>query len=190
MISTVHIQQAVLAAIPKLSPEKIVFLIDSNSKKSADVEDIKKLFGKIMPVEIVKTDSYNLVGIASAVVKRIDTEANEGNEIVVHITEGRKTTAIGAMYGAYARKKHVRGIYYITEEKNELISLPVLELQINSTKGMILKELAKGNDDVKKIASITGKTEAMIYAHISDMKTEGYVTSDNKITDSGRIAVL
>ena len=190
MISTVHIQQAVLVAIPKLSPEKIVFLIDPNSKKKADIEELKKVFGKAIPIEIIKTDSYDLVKVASDVVKKIDEESKAGNEIVVHITEGRKTMAIGAMYAAYARKSKVKGIYYITEEDKKLISLPVLELQINSTKGKILKEYIKGNTNVKKLAEITGKTEAMVYAHISDMKQEGYIDENNKVTDSGRIAVL
>ena len=190
MISTVHIQKAVLAAIPKLSPEKIVFLIDSNSLKTSDISEIKKLYGQIMPIEVIKTDSYDIVKIASDVVKKIEEENSKGNEVVIHITEGRKTMAIASMYAAYARKKMIKGIYYITEEKNELISLPVLELQINSTKGTIMKQFAKGNSDIKDLAKITGKTEAMVYAHISDLKEEGYISPDNKLTDSGRIAIL
>ena len=190
MISTVHIQKAVLAAIPKFSPEKIVFLIDPNSIKTSDITEIKKIYGKIMPIETIKTDSYDIVRVASDVVKKIDEEHSEGNEIILHITEGRKTMAIGAMYAAYARKKKVKGIYYITEEKNELVSLPVLELQINSTKGRIMKELSKGNTEIKELAKITGKTEAMVYAHLSDLKDEGYITEDNKLTDAGRIVIL
>ena len=190
MISTVHIQKAVLSAIPKLSPEKIVFLIDPESKKKTDIDEIKKIYGEIIPIETVKTNCYDLVKVASDVVKLIEEENKKGNEVIVHITEGRKTTAIGAMYGAYARKKMVKGIYYITEEKNELISLPILELQINSTKSIILKEYAKGNKDIKKLAAITEKTEAMIYSHISDLKEEGYISADNELTDSGRIVIL
>ena len=190
MISTVHIQKAVLAAIPKLSPEKMVFLIDPKNNKTSDLDEIKRLYGKIMPIENVKTDSYDIVKIASDVVKAIEKEHSAGNEIVIHITEGRKTMAIGAMYASYARKNMVKGIYYITEEANELISLPILELQINSTKGKIMKELVKGNTDIKSLAKITGKTEAMVYAHLSDLKAEGYVADDLKLTVSGRIAIL
>ena len=190
MISTVHIKEAVLAAIPKLSPEKIIFLIDPNSKKKVDISDIKKMFGKIIDIGILKTDSYNMVKVASDVVKAIEKENGAGNDVFLHITEGRKTMAIAAMYAGYARKDMVSGIYYITEEKNTLISLPVLRLQINSSKGFILKEYSKGNKDIKKLANQLAKTEAMIYSHISDLKKEGYISAENELTDSGRIAIL
>ena len=140
--------------------------------------------------DLIKTESYDIVKIAKSVVKIIEKEYTSGNEIVLHITEGRKTMAIGSMYAAYARKKMIKGIYYITEEKNELISLPILELQINETKGKIMKEFAKGNTNIKNLAKLTGKTEAMIYAHISSLKTEGYISPKGKLTDSGRIVIL
>ena len=190
MISTVYIQKAVIAAIQRLSPEKIVFLIDPKNKEKSDLSEIKKVCGDVIPIEILKTDSYDMLKIASDVVKKIEKEHSDGNEIILHITEGRKTMAIASMYAAYARKKMVKGIYYITEEKNELISLPVLEIQMNSTKGKIMKEYVKGNKDVKKLAKILGKTEAMVYAHISDLKDEGYISEDNELTDSGRIVIL
>ena len=57
-------------------------------------------------------------------------------------------------------------------------------------KGKIMKELNKGNTEIKDLAKITDKTEAMVYAHLSDLKAEGYVAEDLKLTVSGRIAIL
>lgn len=190
MISTVHIKDAVLIAITKLSPEKIIFLIDSESKKKADVSDIQKMFSKVMPIETVSTGPYDLVKIAADVVKVIENESSKGNEVILHITEGRKTMALGAMYAAYARKKMVKGIYYITEEKREVIALPILEYSLNPTKQLVLQEFSKGNIDVKKLAKLADKTEQMIYSHISSLKEEGYISADDKITNAGRIVIL
>jgi CRISPR locus-related DNA-binding protein len=190
MISTVHIKDAVLAAIPKLSPEKIIFLVDTEGKKKVDLSDILAMFEKVMPIEIVKIDPYNIAEIASKVVKIIQWENKLKNDIYLHITEGRKTSAIAIMYAGYARKDMIKGIYYITEEKNQLISLPVLEFNLNPTKKTILEEYAKGNKEVKKLAKIVKKTEQMIYQHVTSMKKEGYISDKDELTEAGRIVIL
>ena len=190
MISTVHIKKAVLVAIPKLSAEKIIFLIDTDTKNKANLEEIKLFFGESIPVEFIKVSAYDVSNIASLVAQRIDEEYEKKNEVILHITEGRKTLAIGAMYGAYARAKKVLGIYYITEENNELISLPVLEFKLNPTKLSILQEFKKGNKNIKGLAQKLGKTEAMIYAHIADLKKGNYISKDETLTCKGELIIL
>ena len=55
---------------------------------------------------------------------------------------------------------------------------------------MILKELATGNKKVSNIIKKTKKSKAMIYAHINELKKNGYLTENMEITDAGRICIL
>ncbi len=164
--------------------------VDPNNMKKSHVDEIKSIFGKIIQIQILETPSYDIVKTTTEVVKKIEEEHTKGNEIIIHITEGRKTMAIAAMYAAYARKNFVKGIFYITEEKNDLVSLPILEFTLSTTKKSILKEYNKGIKNVKELAKITGKTEAMIYSHISSLKEEGYISTDNGLTISGQIMII
>lgn len=190
MISTVHIKNAVVTAISKLSPDKIIFLIEHETKKSVDITDMKEMFSRGMTVDVLNTSAYDIVKIASDVIKKIEEENKAGNEIILHVTEGRKTLAFGAMYAAYARKSMVSGIYYITEETREIISLPVLEINLNESKKIILNEISKGNNNVKSIAKKAGVSQAMVYAHISSLKKEGYISEKDELTNAGKIVIL
>jgi len=198
MISTIHKVDAVKSAIKKISPEKIIFLVDYKAKNLEDknAKDKIKNFIKtleelgIMEVKVYEVNSYDLTGIAQIVVNSIDVEHSKDNKIVLHITEGRKTLSYSVMYAAFTRKPKIEGIYYITEEEDNLLSLPILELKLINTKKIILKELKTGKEIVKDIAEKAGKTEAMIYAHINDLKKDGFLTKDNKLTAMGEIAIL
>ncbi|MFP4400403.1 MAG: CRISPR-associated CARF protein Csa3 [Candidatus Woesearchaeota archaeon] len=197
MISTLHRTEAVKSAIQKLSPQKIIFVMDSSRKEKKDqnridefLKNLKGLFGDVMPIEIIDQNSYDIAKITQKVIEKIEYEYEQKNQIYIHISEGRKTMAIACMYAAYSRNSKVKGIYYITEESNDVLSLPVIPFQLAPTKKVILEEYKKGNTDIKKIAEITKKTQAMIYSHISDLKNSGYLSEDNKLTESGRIAIL
>src|SRR3989338_2942147 len=100
LISTIRQGGAVLAAINKLSPDKLILLTikarDKEREKS--IENIKKNFGKILDIVEVPTELYDVPTIVRDVCAVIDKEVKLGNEVSIHISESRKTQALGAMF--------------------------------------------------------------------------------------------
>ena len=108
----------------------------------------------------------------------------------MHISEGRKTQSLGALFAGFIKKDKIKGVYYLIEETNKALPLPLLDFKLSSTKTMILKELASGNKKVADIIKKSKKSKAMIYAHLTELKKNGYITDNYEITDAGRICIL
>lgn len=192
LISTLHKGGAVLAAINKLSPDKLVLIvidpIDSVRKKALD--NIRKQFGKVLKIETIKTKLYDIPQIVKDVNKKIMEENKLGNEIKIHMSESRKTQALGAYFSGMIHKDKIKGVYYIEEEDGTVLPMPLLNFKLYSTKHKILEEIDKGNENIPSIIKKLGKNKSIIYEHIKQLKNEGFLTSDLKLTDAGKISVM
>ena len=193
IISTVYGGKAVKTAITKLSPNKIILLIDKpiEKTKKTSVEYLKKHFGEIIKIETLATSIYEISKIVKDVVKKIDKEAKKDNEIIIHITEGRKLTSLALLFAAYMRKDKIKGAYYITEEENKIISLPLIDFAFRNTKKKMLQEIEKGNSEIEKLMKKLNINKSATYQHINELKKEGYIQNgkDKKLelTELGRI---
>ena len=193
LISTVYEGKAIKVAITKLSPDKIILLTEepTDKKRKQTIEYIKKNFGDIIEIETLTTSVYEMPKIVRDVVRKIDDEAGKGNEIIVHITEGRKLTSLALLFAAYLRKNKIKAAYYITEEENKLISLPLIDFAFRNTKKKMLQEISKGNAEIEKLMKRLDKNKSAIYQHINELKREGYIQNgkDKKLelTELGRI---
>jgi CRISPR-associated protein Csa3 len=193
LITTVYEGQADVIAITKLSPDKVILLGAEWNDKRRDktfrdaVSLIKKNFGSFIRIETAYTDVYEISKIVRKVCELIDKEANAGNEVCIHISESRKTQAIGAMFAGFIKKDRIKGVYYLVQETNSLMSMPLLDFKLSATKVKILEEMDRGNTDIKSIMKKTGKSKAMIYAHIQELKKDAYLDNDNNLTDAGKI---
>lgn len=192
LISTIRQGGAVMAAINKLSPEKLILLTvrvkDKEREKSID--NVKKNFGKILNIVEVPTELYNIPAIVKDVCAVIDNEVKLKNEISIHISESRKTQALGAMFAGFIKKDKIKGVYYIEEETGKVLTLPLLNFKLSATKTQILREIARGEKRVAPIIRKTKKSKAMIYAHLKELKKDGYITDKMELTDSGKICVM
>ena len=194
LISTIFEGYATKAAIIKFSPDKVVIITSkpkdekkSTSRKS--IKDIKDKY-KTIKVEVVDTSVYEIPKIVYDVCKVIDRENKLGNEVSLHISEGRKTQSLGVLFAGFIKKDKIKGVYYFIEETNKALPMPLLDFKISPTKTMILKEFASGNKKVSEIIKKTKKSKAMVYSHITELKKNGYITEDMEITDAGRICIL
>ena len=194
LISTIFEGYATKAAIIKFSPDKVVIITSkpkdekkSTSRKS--IKDIKDKY-KTIKVEVVDTSVYEIPKIVYDVCKVIDRENKLGNEVLLHISEGRKTQSLGVLFAGFIKKDKIKGVYYFIEETNKALPMPLLDFKISPTKTMILKEFASGNKKVSEIIKKTKKSKAMVYSHITELKKNGYITEDMEITDAGRICIL
>ena len=199
VISTFYEGSAIQKIIPKLSPNKLIILIDdlkATDKKKEEMKKIldsmKNLFKGIISIETLKISSYDIPKIMEEVTKKIKEEYDYGNEILIHITEGRKITSLALLFAGYMNKDKIKGAYYITEEDSQLLSLPLLNFGVGESKRNLLKEISKGNGDVKKIEKKLQIRQSAVYQHVQELKEEGYLEKDKKLklTDLGRMIIL
>jgi CRISPR locus-related DNA-binding protein len=198
IISTIYEGYAVKQAITKLSPDKLILLVDEpfdvrNKEKMIQlIKSIKDFFKESLIIETAKIPSYDIPKIMEEVIKIIDKEYKEGNKIFIHTTEGRKTTSFALLFAAYRRKDKINGAHYITEEKHTLINLPLLNFDINDTKKFFLKEIANGNGKLRELQKKAKLKPSAAYQNIQELKKEGYLSNDRepKLTDLGRIMIL
>lgn len=195
LISTIYEGEATNAAIIKFSPDKVILIgVDKSDPKRKTtlkkaIDELKNRY-KTINFETLETSVYEIPKIVDDVCKVIDKEYKLGNEIMLHISEGRKTQSLGALFAGFIKKDKIKGVYYLVEETNKALSMPLLDFKLSQTKTLILKELASGNKKVTDIIKKTKKSKAMIYAHINELKKNGYLTENMEITDAGRICIL
>lgn len=200
VISTFYEGYAVKSAITKLSPDKLILLIDDSQKGSQNeksrkaLEELKKFCARVLEIQEAKIKAYDIPKIIEKCSELIKEENKEGNEIIVHITEGRKITSLGLLFAAYLKKEKVAAAYYITQEENKLITLPLIPMQLGESKKLILQEINKGARGVNKLQSRL-KIKSVIYDHIRELRNEGYIENNKnnkelKLTDLGRIMIL
>ena len=195
LISTIYEGGAVNAAIIKFSPDRVILIgVDKSdperkTKLKKAVEEIKNKY-KTIEFEMLDTSIYDIPKIVDDVCKVIDKEHKQRNEITLHISEGRKTQSLGALFAGFIKKDKIKGVYYLIEETNKALPMPLLDFKLSPTKTFILKEIASGNKKVADIIKKSKKSKAMVYAHINELKKNGYLTENMEITDAGRICIL
>lgn len=187
MISTLWEANVVPIAIYKLTPSKVILITDDNPKRKKASSSLKKQFPNIR-FDSVKVHEFDVPEITKKILEAANKE--EGNEVYIHVTEGRKTMFLGGIFAASMLKDKTKGAFYLREDNNELMHVPLMEFRISDTKAKILKELSRGN---RKVADITKKADvhrSLVYAAIKDMIGSGLLTADWKLTDAGKIAVM
>jgi len=194
IISTVYSGRAIKVAINKLSPDKLILIVDESKDKTKEetVKELNKVFKDIIEIEILKTSLYDIPEIISKVTKKIDEEFKKDNEILLHITEGRKITSLALLFSGYMKKDKIKGAYYIIEETNQVLPLPLISFDLGESKKRLLKELSKGNGVVHDLEKKLKIKQSAIYQHVQELKQDGYIENNKelKLTSLGRMMVL
>jgi len=195
LIATLYIFEPVIAAATKISADRLILLIDhepdETQQKSLDI--IKQSLGSVLEIKTVETDVYDIVEVAKETVKIIDLLSDK-DEIYIDVTAGRKTKALGLLFGAYARSDRIRRIMYVKEENKQVVNLPKLSYSITPGQQKIIEFLLK--NDVRSMSEFAEKVDvskAMLYKHIKELKDMDVIedtTEGFKLTDYGRIVVL
>lgn len=195
LIATIYTFEPIIASATKISADRLILLIDKNpdNKQTQSLDVIKKSLGSVLEIKTVATDIYDIVDVASETVKIIDLLSDK-DEIYVDITAGRKTKALGLLFGTYARGDRVKRIMYVKEESKQIINLPKLSYTITPGQHKILEYLS-----TKRVSSMSDFSEnidvsrAMLYKHIKELKEMDIIEESKeglKLTDYGRIALL
>jgi len=193
LISTIYSLEPVMASITKFSPDKLVLLReeDAPEKKKESERMLMETVGKVIKIDAKITSIYDVVKIAQDTAEIIDSETADGKRVIVNVSGGRKTQALGALFGSYARHKHVERIVYLTEEDGAVVDLPILNFGISPTKQDILEKMKEGESSVKNLAVKVGISRGMTYNHIRELREIGFIAQDKlEITSAGELAII
>src|SRR3989344_3054244 len=189
LISTIWKGSAVIQAIKLFSPNKVFFIADEPVEdiRNNSINMIKELFPNL-EYKTVSTKIYDIVGIAKSVMDIIESET--GNEIIVHISEGRKTMSLGLLFGAYVKRELVSSAYYITEETNTPIQLPLVKLKLSKQKKGLLQKIDENITSISELAKKLKIKAPTVYVYMKELRDDGFLNKENKLTEIGRIILL
>ena len=195
LISTVYSHDSIVLAITKFSIEKLILLVDDkpDTVQAKAIESIRSTYSKVIDVSEKKIPIYDVMGIAEACVNLINS-IPEGEKLIVNVTPSRKTQAFGLLYACFRKTDRIDKIIYITEDKNEVVILPILDFSLSDSQVDILENIKPKttiNDLEKKLKGT--QSRAMIYRNIKDLRHKGILEDDGrelKITQAGKIAMM
>ena len=198
IISTFYSVAPQMACIKEFSPSKLILItqkLKQGSQEDKALQEnealLKKTIGVVTEMTRVSVeDPYNIYDTARKTVEMIETEHAKKQDIIIHITGGRRTQALGILFAAFARSSMVKKIVYTTEEENRLIDLPKLSFGLTKTKRRMLELLEEEPESMAALAQKLKKTRGMIYIHLRELKELGLIDQDYKLTEAGRLALL
>jgi CRISPR locus-related DNA-binding protein len=191
LIATLHSVDPILVAANKLGPDRMYLLVDKELSKEQEksIEILQGSLGRVIDIKIIKTEVYDIVEVAKKAVEIIDMQPKE-DEIFANVTSGRKTKAIGLLFGAYARCSRVKKILYFPEETKEAVSLPKLQFNLTDSQKKVLEYIEAGKfDSLMDLSEKIDISRAMLYRNIKELEEMGLI-EEQKLTDAGRIARL
>ena len=195
LIATLYSADPVLLAANRLGPDRLILLTDKKSdhKQDESFKLIKESLGRVVDVQQVKCEVYDIVKVAKKAVEIIDLQPRD-DKIYVNITSGRKTKALGLLFAAYARHDRVKKIAYnIEEDKNAIVYLPRLSFKLTDSQKKVLEMCC--DDEYKNYTELAEKikiSRAMLYRNIDELRDMDLVSTEDglKLTDAGKIARL
>ena len=195
LIATIYTFEPIMASATKVSADRLILLIDKkpDDKQKKSVDLIKKSLGSVLEIKTVGIDVYDIVSISKETIRIIDLLSDK-DEIYIDITSGRKTQALGLLFGAYARCDRIKRTMYVCEEDKQILSLPKVSYSLTSAQKRIVEYISKNN-----IKSMTDFSEdidvsrGMLYKHIKELKDMDIIEDTPegiKLTDYGEIVVM
>lgn len=191
MIATVYSYEPIIKSVISLGTEKLILIIDNNPNQEQElgINKIKETLSEYVEIILFKTKNYNLLEIIKNIVELIDNLNT--NNLILNISSGRKTKALGLMYAGFCRKNLISRIIYVTKENSEILDLPILDIKITKNEKHLLLEISKNN--VFNINDVRGKmniSKSQIYKILENLRLKGLVDQNNLITLSGEIYLL
>lgn len=195
LLATIYVFEPIIASATKVGADRLILFVDKepDEKQQKSLDVIKQSLGTVLEIKTVATDVYDIVDVAKEAVKVIDLLSDK-DEIYVDVTAGRKTKALGLLFGAYARVNRIKRIMYVKEEDKSIVSLPRLSYSITPGQHKIITHLL--NHEVKSMSQFARKidvSQAMLYKHIRKLKDMDIIEDAKdglKVTDYGRIIIL
>ncbi len=162
-----------------------------DDKTKSEINKIKKTIPpNFIPSEYIIIDQYNIEAVIKNVSEIIVEEYTKGNEIYVNISGGRKTLAIGVQLACYIEYDKITRLFYMTEEDNMIIDIPIIKWNLTEPKKLILSYVKHEINNLDKISKRMNLSRNMIYKHLIELESDGYVKKVGdiyKLTSKGNM---
>ncbi|BAP60947.1 hypothetical protein MMKA1_08300 [Methanococcus maripaludis KA1] len=195
LLATLYSFEPIIAASTKIGADRLILLVDYKPDKTQQksIDLINDSLGSVLKIDTFNTDVYDIVEVSKETVEIIDS-LSDTDEIYVDITAGRKTKALGLLFGAYARISRIKRIMYVKEENKQLVYLPKLSYQITPAQYKIIEYINKNKiSSMAEFSENVGVSKAMLYKHVKELKDMDILEETPeglKLTDYGRIVIL
>jgi CRISPR locus-related DNA-binding protein len=191
-IATVGLEPAhAFVGVRQFGAVKLYLVHGRGREVEKAAEDIKNAVSRFVPIRVYQVNEYDVGQAANTIRKIVMDEHKIRNQIYINLTGGRKTLGLAAMLAAFREADKVLKLFYVTEEKHEIIELPILPYQeISETKAKILKLISQDVIDVKEMSGRLNITETMIYNHIRDLTKADLVRKSDggyRLTVAGKL---
>jgi CRISPR locus-related DNA-binding protein len=173
--------------------EKLILFADDRSKKMAVPKILNAAEVLNIQTEVVTIDPYDILGMINQFKKKI--LENQGKEIILNVTGGRKTMGIAATLVGMIMGRKVQDVIYITEEEHKPVSLPRPlnpEALLTNEKKAILHILEqKIEATAEEIQEKMDVGLQAVWKHLRELEELGYVTGHKgkprkfRLTSSG-----
>ena len=194
LVTTTYSSDSIILAITRLSIERVYLLIDKkpDETQQATIDTINKTFGSVIEIKEKKVELYDFVSVAKVITDMLD-DISRKDEVYINVTPGRKTQALGVLFGCYARPNFVKKIFYMPEDTKTMITLPILTFDITPSQKEVLDNIEK-IDTAKALAEEVDTSRAMLYRNIKELVDHGFIEPKDgegyRLTDAGKIARL
>lgn len=173
--------EAVITSIKMFGGDKLIIVYggiqkDTHKRVKDAVETIKAAIPEtFIPSKYIQVEHYDISAVTRLVRDLIREEYTLGNEIFVNVSGGRKTLAFATQMACYIEYDKVSRLFYITEEDDKYIELPIIRWKLSDTKRQILWIFQTGDREVKSIAERLDISNSMIYKHINELAEDGFL---------------
>lgn len=194
LVTTTYSSESIILAITKLSIERVFLLVDKkpDDVQKATIDVINKTFGPVIEIKEKRIELYDFVSVAKTITDLLD-DISRKDEVYVNITPGKKTQALGVLFGCYARPTFVKKVFYVPESTKDMITLPLLNFDITPSQKEVLDNIEK-IDTAKALAEEVETSRAMLYRNIKELVDHGFIEPKDgegyRLTDAGKVARL
>lgn len=196
ILSTLFNKEPVLVAATQLGADSLYLFVDDpiNETQQTALDIIQESLGAVIKIYTIKINPYDIVRIAKKTVSLLESFSEEDN-VTVNVSSGRKTQALGLLFGSYARAKYVNKVIYVTEEEHKIIDLPKLSFNLTNSQHRLLEKISeKQHSSLIELAERSDMSRGMLYRNLKELQDEGFIDIDKEskyvLTDAGRIARL
>ncbi|OIO65688.1 hypothetical protein AUJ68_02475 [Candidatus Woesearchaeota archaeon CG1_02_57_44] len=191
LIASLYSADPVILAVTRLGAERLILLVDDDANKEQEksLKLIQDSLGRVIDVKTVKVGTYDVLGTARKVAEVIMMQPSE-DWIYVNVTGGRKTKALGLLYGAYARAERVRKIAYNADDKKTVVYLPKMGYNLKDSEKTVLDAVASGRyTTLAALAEGVDISRAMLYRNVKELEANGYLdmTDGIRLTMAGEL---
>jgi CRISPR locus-related DNA-binding protein len=193
LITPIYSTDSIILAINRFSIDRLFLLVSkkSDGEQQKAVADIKSHYEKVLDIKEKKIELYDIVETAHQA-KEIIEDQGAGDEIYLNVTTGRRPQVLGVLFAGYKRPDRIKKIFYVTEDTQEIITIPILSFDVTEAQQKILENI----EQIEKISQMSDEIEiskAMVYRAIKELKDKGLIEESDKgykLTEAGKIAKM